>query len=257
MLGGTLAIIAAAILSLLLIVITVIPWTIILRQTEYYQNDWPLRYDRVLISDLYSELHTGDIVLFAPQATILSPFTKSMFTHAGLVLRERRAREGLLDDGLSDAISIVETSLGTPPGVVAPEFSIPSGVAITPFLSKIKYYPGPAYIMRLREPLSAAQEQAVIETAYRMQGDPYPSLSQGFFDAVRGRPTPHCYQLVATLLHAGGLETEAGPSLREHSALSVCDTIRELSGGKKHLVSGDGARYQYAPLTEILYNIDI
>ena len=257
MFKDTIAVIAAAILSLLLLIITVVPWTIILRQTEYYENDWPLRYDRVLISDLYPELRTGDIVLFAPQATILSPFTKSMFTHASLVLRERRAREGILDDGLSDIISIVETSLGTPPGVVAPEFSIPSGVAITPFLSKIKYYPGPAYIMRLREPLSAAQERAIIDKAYRMQGDPYPSLSQGFFDAVRGRPTPHCYQLVATLLHVGGLETEAGPSLCEHSALSVCDTIRELSGGKKYLVSGDGARYRYAPLTEILYNINI
>lgn len=255
MLGGTLAIIAAAILSLLLIIITVVPWMIILRQTEYYKNDWALRYGRVLVSDLYPELRTGDIVLFAPQATILSPFTKSMFTHASLVLRERRAREDPLDDGLSDAISIVETSLGTPPGVVAPDFSIPSGVAITPFLSKLKYYPGPAYIMRLREPLSAAQERAIIETAYRMQGDPYPSLSQGAFDIICGRPTPHCYQLVATLLHAGGLETAAGPSLCEHSALSVCDTIRGLSGGKKHLVSRDGTHYRYAPLTEIMYNI--
>jgi hypothetical protein len=252
MFGSTIATVVAAILSLLLIIITVIPWTIILRQTEYYKNDWPLRYDRALVSDIYPELRTGDIVLYAPQATILSPFTKSMFTHASLVLRERGEHSS---DGLDDAISIVETSLGTPPGVVAPEFSIPTGVAITPFLSKIKYYPGPAYIMRLRTPLSAAQESAIIETAYRMQGDPYPSLSQGMFDAICGRPTPHCYQLVATLLHAGGLETAAGPSLREHSAITVCDAVRGLSDGKNYLVSGNGTIFQYGPLTEIMYNL--
>lgn len=217
-------------------------------------KDWPLRYGRILVSDLYPELKTGDIVLFAPQVTILSPFTKSMFTHASLVLRERRTCAAN-DDGLDDAISIIETSLGTPLGVVAPDFSIPSGVAITPFLSKLKHYPGPAYVMQLRRPLSAAQEQAILNAAYKMLGDPYPSLGQGVSDVIRGRPTPHCYQLVATLLHAAGLETAAGPSLSGLSPLSVCDTIRGLTDEKNYLVAKAGEICRYSPLTEVLYNI--
>ena len=252
MAGSTVAIAAATILALLLLVIMAIPWALLLRQTEYYKNDWPLRYRRTFISDIYPELHTGDIVLFAPQVTILSPFTMSMFTHASMVLRERSA-DG---DRLNDAVSIVETSVGTPPGSVSPSFSIPTGVAITPFLAKIKYYPGPAFVIHLKQPLTEDQEERIIETAYGMLGDPYPSLGQAVVDIARGRSTPHCYQLVATLLHSAGLDMPSGPSLSGgYSALTICDAVRSLSNEKNYLISKTGTVCRYNEITEMLYDI--
>lgn len=71
-------------------------------------------------------------------------------------------------------------------------------------MTRVKFYTGTVYVMRLSRPLDPAREQRLKATADQLHsvGYPYPTMQQAFGAALLGRKVParHCFQHVAHLL---------------------------------------------------------
>jgi len=246
---------------LLLIAIILLPWLAGAQLVEWVVRDGHRRYSRLRVSDAYSSLRTGDIVLFATHASMIPILTRSQFTHAGVVVRRRCG--GCPPDCIDCEVLIAEATGGVPDGQLAAGYQLPAGVSLSPLLPRLKLYPGGTYLMRLATPLPPAAEVALAAAAAARVGRPFASPLQLIGGVLRGAPADHCFGLVGELLGAVGLQRAppapggAPAPLCAAGAIGIQRAICALGeAGGSRLLAADGAAVLYRPTVELVYDID-
>lgn len=240
------AIIVAAIVMLIIVLIVAFMCMGMCRLTEYSARYNTVRTPRGKLSEHYLTLKTGDIILFvssthSPSNSIL---TQTFYSHVGIILRE------------GDLVYITEAQTGAElmPRPGKSDFRMRPGADITPLLTRLKYYTGSYYILRLSRPLDPEREELVKNIAERTYQDryPYPSTKQlvlGLF-GVKTR-SRHCFQHVAHILDKIGLTPlHRSAPLQDSGFLKICDEICEIH--KRQLPDG----YYYEPPCQLIYDID-
>jgi len=254
--------IAFGAILLLLIAIILLPWLAGAQLVEWVVRDGHRRFARARVSEAYSSLRTGDIVLFASHASMIPILTRSQFTHAGMVVRRRCG--GCPPDCIDCEILVAEATGGIPDGQLAAGYQLPAGVSVSPLLPRLKLYPGDAYLMRLAAPLPAGVEAALNAAVASRVGRPFASPFQLVTAVLSGTPANHCFSLVGELLGAAGLRRapavpgEAPVPLCAAGAVGVQRAICALGGAgdAAHLVAADGATVRYRPTVQLVYDID-
>ncbi len=208
-----------------------------------------LHHGRILVSRLAGEAKTGDIILYEAHAPTLSTLAvlKLPYSHAGMVVAAPR-RAGAPTS--PEELHIAEESSAhyfVPGDGPRPPVYMRRGANLLPFMTRLKYYQGHAYIMRLRQPLGEAAEEAIREAVRESGSTPYPGLGDTIRALASGRKiggaqsARHCFAHVSFLLEAGGIT--AVPA--EGSFLGCARAVVALGGGPLY----------EAPL-QILYDVD-
>ena len=221
------------------------------RMTDYARKFDAVRGPRCKISDLYPVLKTGDLVLFVTTTHSLhnSALTQTFYSHAGVLLREGELV--YVTESTADAMLMPD------PDRPGHDIRMNCGADLTPLLTRLKYYTGDYYVLRLtRDGQPAELDPAREETLKRLvehlcrEKYPYPSTTQGILGLL-GRKTAsrHCFQHVAHLLDAAGL-TPLGRDapLEDAGFTGVCGEVSEIPG----VPLPDGYRYD-RPIQIIYY----
>ena len=215
------------------------------RMAEYnvmYRTVWT---PRVRMSEIYPHLKTGDVILFAAatHSPANSMLTQTFHSHAGVLVRE----------GELVHLSESQTGVEIMPGPDGTALFMDNGAVLSPLLTRLKYYTGVYYVMRLSRGLDAAREAAVKREAARLRRAhyPYPSLLQILRGMMGGRSASrHCFQHAARVLDAGGLTpTDRDAPLEDAGFVGVCREICSLPG--RPLPGG----LHYEPPVQIVYDL--
>ena len=277
-----LALILLGAVLLALIAVLLFPWAAGAQFAGYCAQEGRYRYGRARVSALYPRLRTGDLLLFTARASLIPIATESQFTHVAMVVRrpgphcgprcQRRDGPGAPSaDCIDCEVLVAEVSGGIVDGKLAEGYTLPAGVVVSPLLTRLKYYPGTAYVMRLAGDsgagLSERSTASIESTLAALMGRPFDPPASILLATLLGQPTFHCYGLVAQLVEAAlraapesesesrrGADSGSPLGLSGASVLGVVPAVVALQGAP--LVDADGARYRYRPLVEILYDID-
>jgi hypothetical protein len=127
------------------------------------------------------------------------------------------------------------------------------GADLTPLLTRLKYYTGDYYVLRLSRPLDPQRAEALKAAAEhlgRVQY-PYPTTFQVLLGlAGKKTATRHCFQHAAHLLDTAGLvPADRSEPLAAAGFLEVCHEICQLPG--RPLAGG----YCYAPPVQVIYDV--
>jgi hypothetical protein len=239
--------VATIILLIIVAVAVVLPYGILVRATECGHFHAADRAPRAKISEVYDSLKTGDILLFASSVPVLSNIgiTQTLYSHAALLCR---SGDIITTSEAQMGAELVPAASATATGAAAATHMRP-GAASAPLLTRIKYYSGRVYVMRLSRELDSARERrltAAADALHRAEY-PYPTAAQACAAAVFGTPAParHCFQHVAYLLGVAGLGFGSGAGI-----IQVC---RDVCGIANRPLA-DGFFYE-SPI-ELLYDID-
>ena len=244
----TVAIVGALLAVVVIAIAVAFPYVLITRMMEYNRMFVVMRTPRATVSEAYSHLNTGDILLFvtATNMPFNSGFTQSFYSHTAMLMRE------------GDLVYTSEAQLGTElmpdpnrPGV---DHHMKPGAAAAPMLTRVKYYTGSVYVMRLSRALDPGREQRLKAVADQLHavGYPYPTAQQAFSSTVLRRRVAarHCFQHVAHLLDAAGLTPlDRAAPLADSGFIRVVRDVCELPG--RALPDG----YRYEPPVQLVYDI--
>lgn len=190
---------------------------------------------RVALSEIYDVLKSGDILLFvsATHMPTNSGFTQTFFSHTALIVHD----DELLASESQGGVELM-------PGPVY----MKSGASLTPLLTRLKYYTGKTYLLRLSHSLDTQREQQLCIVAKNIVGYPYPSSCQIVAGAIGiGVNARHCFQHVAYLLKAIDLlPCNADIS----NFLQICRDVCALDEAQLP------DNYYYDSPVEVLYDID-
>jgi hypothetical protein len=246
------ALVVAALVLLVLALTVAAVFVGLYRLTEYNALHRTVRAPRYRLSELYPALKTGDLVLFvaATHSPANSVLTQTFFSHAGVLLR---AGELVYIAEAQPGLELMPaTPAGAPNGRRGAECRMRRGADLTPMLTRLKFYTGLYYVLRLSRPLDAAREEALRREAERLCREryPYPSVGQILRGLLGGESeTRHCFQHVAHLLGVARLDPLGRPPLRE---AGFCEVCRELCGiAGRPLPDG----YYYEPPAQIVYDV--
>lgn len=242
------ALVAAALIALVIIIMVAIPHLILIRIMEYHMVYRNMRTARAKVSDIYQHLKTGDLLMFMASShlPVNSGLTQTFFSHTAMIMRE------------GDLVYTTEADPGSEvmpnPDRPGTDYHMKKGASSAPFLTRIKFYTGTVYVMRLSYPLDPVREQRLKATADQLHsvGYPYPTMQQAFGAALLGRKVParHCFQHVAHLLDEARL-TPLGldAPLADSGIFQVCRDVCGLPG--RALPDG----YSYGPPIALMYDI--
>ena len=253
-------------ISLIIAILIIIIYSIVIKRLyTFWHTNTNFRVNKILITDLYDTLKTGDIILFTncgfnPSNAILS---HTFFTHIGILIRE------------NDILYISETN-----GVVPFKFHrkfhrkfhkkfhkktqnnndkplilsnnklyTKNGVDYIPLLTRLKFYTGECFIMQLNKTLNLEKEEKIkkeVKILYK-NNYPYPTPLKGVI-AIMGIKVNarHCFQHIAYLLMLINL---LPPKYYNLGFIKICKKIANISGVKLH------DNYYYKDVVQILYNI--
>jgi hypothetical protein len=238
-------VIAATIVLLAFIVVGTAPYIVIGRAIQHNRTQRQFVAPRVNISELYPFLGTGDILLFRTFNPLSHRYLcRTVFEHAAVLVREGE---------------LINTSEMEPAGIaIMPDpdnpgtyINMASGINAVPLLTRIKYFNGVTYAMRLSRALDPGRACALKAATRKVYA--YPTLrcavAEMALDARCG--TRHCFQHIAHVLDAGGLTPlgREGTPLANSGFIEVCRDICNLTG----LPLPDG--YYYEHPVEIVYDI--
>lgn len=241
------AVALAALVVLVVVLAVAFAFIGIYRLAEYNAKYSTVRAPRYRLSEVYPRLKTGDLVLFVAttHAPANSMLTQTFHSHAGVLLRE------------GELVYVAEAQpaleLMPDPGRPGADIRMRHGADITPLLTRLKYYTGDYYVLRLARPLGPAAEEALKREAehLRRAGPPYPSAWQILL-GVLGRKTRsrHCFQHVARLLDVAGLAPAGGGPLEAAGFSGVCAEVCGIAG--RPLPGGNA----YRPPAQLVYDLD-
>ena len=242
------AIVVATIILLIVVLAVAFPYIILVRIMEYNQMYITVRTPRAKISEIYPHLKTGDMLMFvsASHLPANSGLSQTFFSHAAMLMRE------------GDLIYTSEAQMGTElmpnPDRPDTDYHMKKGAASAPMLTRVKFYTGNTYVMRLSRALDSARERLLKATADRLHsvGHAYPTARQALAAVVLGRRAParHCFQHVAHILDEVGLTPlNRSTPLADSGFLQVCRDVCGLA----NCALPDG--YCYEPPIELVYDI--
>ena len=199
------------------------------------------------ISEIYDDLKSGDIILFASTIINLSNILLShiFYTHIGILIR---INDIMYISETNPAIEFMPKNGKSTYNTSYDEIRTNNGADILPLLPKLKFFTGDYFIMQLSRPLNQNREELLIQTAKDLFNDnyPYPTLFQGLV-AIMGKKIKarHCMLHVAHILDKLQLTLD----YEQSGFLSICKKITELSNIKLN------DNYYYNNITQILYDI--
>lgn len=211
---------------------------------------------KIVITELYDKIQTGDIILFAytgftPSNVILS---QTFYTHCGVLFRKNNIvyisetnRSGL--EYMPASSEKLDSKQIKPPEKSIDEILTKNGVDMIPLLSRLKYYTGDCYIMQLSKPLDNIREKLLLNEIELLNKEeyPYPSVIQSVAGIIGFKiEARHCWQHITHLLIQINLLSH---KLYDVGFLDICDKIANLSGVKL------SDNYMYKNVKQILYNI--
>jgi hypothetical protein len=241
---GALRATLAALVLLAALLILATPLWFVVRIMQYRTAHAVRAYPRVKVSDLYPHLKPGDVLLFKSATALQACITHEPFDHVAVVVRVGGVL-CLSEAQPGSAIMPGRSAAGAP---TSTHQTLPSGAAAAPLLTRLKYYNGSVYVMRLSRPLSPDSEERLCAEAGRLHAakHAYPTPAQFVAELVTGQPTQarHCFRHAADLLAAAGLMPAAGRGL-----FQVWHAICELP--RRRLPGG----YRYGAPAEVLYDI--
>ena len=232
------------IIAILIIVIFIIVSFRYYQHTIKYPN---FRVDeRKLISEIYDELNTGDIILFAYMGTNVTNtiFSHTFYTHVGLLVRKG---EIMYISETNPAFPYMPKDIKSIKNVSNDEIYTNNGVDLIPLLSRLKYCTGNYYILQLSKPLDDFREkmmQKKVDSRYKY---PYPTKPQALISLLGVKIKPkHCWQHVTYLLNSINL---LPPEYSDLGVVEVCQKIAEIS----NIILNDN--YYYNNVVQILYDL--
>lgn len=226
------------------------------RMLGYYSEHAIWRFPRALVSS--TEFKPGDILLFTghTHGFVNSLLTQDFYTHGSIIVRNPK-------DG---QCYISETMIGDEvmPHPQKSDVELVAGgkTVILPLYSRIKFYPGETFLMRLTPELSPAQSNKLWELAHA--NTPYPGFWNSFLRIVglekllsnRGTDERHCMAHVAWMLDQIGLTPtktlKKGKKMYRGSFLGTCRRVSRIY--KEPL--GVRGTCHYLPPVHLLYDLD-
>ena len=236
--------------NICLIIAIIIIIIFIIVSVRYYQHAIKYPNFRVgkkkIISEIYDELNTGDIILFAYMGTNVTNtiFSHTYYTHVGLIVRK------------GDILYISETNPAFPympknpnkkEKVSNDEICTNNGVDLIPLLPRLKYSTGNYYILQLSKSLDDKREQLIQKELDLRYNYPYPTKTQAIISLFGAKIKPiHCWQHVTHLLNSINL---LPPEFSNLGVVEVCKKIANISNIKLN------DNYYYKDVIQILYDI--
>jgi hypothetical protein len=191
----TLGLITAILICLIIIIISTFYSIYKLFNLKSLYDLMPI--DRLLISEIYDNLKTGDMIFY--RSTITSPIadifmTRLVFKHVGMILKingmyyitETNSEKNVYFKNKNGEIILLN-----------------SGVNIVPLLTRLKYYGGMIFISKLYNKLSFENEKKIISAVNNMKNKPYPDMFSLFTNFVFNKKlynSAHCYEYIYNLL---------------------------------------------------------
>ena len=237
-----------AVLVVLIILIAIAaPYVLLIRIMDYTEL-YPCVYSRKeRVSDAYDTLKTGDIVMHISSTHLPSTSggAQIYYSHTSIVMKE------------GDSVYLSETSLGSeimPSDVDGVSHMLSPGATISPLLTRLKYYTGQCFLMRLNRNLDPIREESLkAEAEYLCRNSyPYPRMRHVLTAILTGKQTGkrQCFQHVAHLLDTINLTpTDLSNPLSHQGFIRTCRIMCDLH--TKTLPDG----YKYSPPVELLYDI--
>ncbi len=243
-------IVTATVVLLIVIVMVAVPYILLVRIMEYNQMYATVRTPRAKISEIYPHIKSGDLLMFvsASHLPVNSGISQTFFSHAAMLLRE------------GDLVYTSEAQMGTEimpnPNMAGTDYHMNKGAASAPMLTRIKFYTGNTYIMRISRALDPVRERNLKAAADHLHsiGYAYPTTRQLLARIVLGRKpnARHCFQHVAHLLDEVGLTPLIQDTpLAESGVYQVCQDVCGLA----NCPLPDG--YYYEPPIEIIYDVGV
>jgi len=180
-------------------------------------------------------MKTGDILLFTPTVSysLTSSYFGKKFVHMGLVVEDNAGN-----------LLMAETTPFRHLDVVAQT----GGMLLVPLLASIKHYSGCVSILQLRRRLDHQQVRAIYKAAAAAVGTPYPTIRETVTTLLSGGRHAHCFEIVADLLRAGGVNI---PML---GTLALYDYLTNLPSTE--LKDHNGLQIEYTEIHDLVYDID-
>lgn len=229
------AVILALIAVLILIVVTYY------KLMQHSRKHCKKRHRKVLVSEAYPQMKTGDIILYLAHAAhpVIAIALGELYTHGGFVVE---TPQGV---GISEAT--YDEELAPAPGGA---IEMPNHATIVPALLRLKHYRGTSFWMRLSRPLGP--DQALAAGALAAEENPYPGLAAlAAFTAlgVNIGPGRNCFEHISWILGGLGLIAPSRRALLGAGPIEACRKIIQLPG--RALADG----YQYLEPVELVYDI--
>lgn len=230
--------------SIFIILIILILFTLhylhkLINHREIYQE---IPFNRVLMSKVYDDLKTGDIILFRSSVNSFITDTlipTTVYKHIGMIIK------------LNDELYITESGQRN---VYAKNSQgdilyLKDGVDILPLKTRLSYYCGMVFLTQLSRPLEPEKEQKLIEYIYELYNINYPSLLELYLNFILNlkiTKSLYCFQYVYMLLESIGVIPK-----QPVSNMELTDFITHID---EYELNDD---YSYTELKKIVYDIDI
>jgi hypothetical protein len=246
----TAAVSFAIVIAVVVILVHAFACGVMARSSEFHLLHKGIRPPRLKITEAYPGLKTGDVVLFV--AHVATPtntaFSQTFYSHSGVVLAP------LGPAGWEAGrvyLSEAQPGHGFMPDLARPgvDVRLQDGSVITPLLTRLKFYMGSAFLMRLARPLARRAAEAVLVEARALYAaaHPYPSAVQAVYSTLGGSADArHCMQHTAHLLDVAGLTS----AMAETGFLKTCREVCSLPG--RALRDGNF----YLPPVQLVYDAD-
>jgi hypothetical protein len=229
--ASTIAIVAATIIVLIITLAAIVAAIGLARMRKYYVKFSNVWTKRAKISDLYEDLKTGDIILFASLVhnPTNSMVTGTFFSHSAIVVR-REGRMYLSETGPGNYVDI--------PGAAAKG----PGACLSPLLARLRYYTGKCYVMRLSRELDRDREESVQRAVDSTLASeyPYPTPLQMLIGFFRGGVDDH----TALLPACGACAGQGGPGANRRQTAARYGLSRYLQPNLRALRGPIAGRIQ-------------
>lgn len=230
--------------SILIILIILILFTLyylykLINYRELYQE---IPFNRVLLSNIYNDLKTGDLILY--RSSINSFITDTLipttvYKHIGMIIRIN-GELYITESGQRD---IYAKNLN---GDI---LYLKDGVDIVSLKTRLEYYCGMTFLTQLSRPLEPEKENKLIEYIYDLYNISYPSLLELYLNFIlnlKVTKSLYCFQYIYMLLESIGLISK-----QKISNMELTDFITHID---EYELNED---YSYNTIHKIIYDVDV
>ena len=184
--------IAILIILLILIFSTILFLNRFERTKDIYKS---MPFTKVLLSDIYNSLKTGDLIFYRSSVSSIATDTiipTPLYKHISMVIKK--------DDTLYSTESTMEDFYCK---VNNESIFLKNGVSIVPLLPKLQYYCGMMFITQLAVPINEDKVYKLYEYINKLKNMSYPSLISLYLDFVldiKISKSLYCYEYIYILL---------------------------------------------------------
>jgi len=246
---------------LVLIIIIIALFFIIYRAHNYYKKyEYARELRFILVSEIYNDLKSGDIILYKANAVQLEHvlFTHSFFTHIGMIIKDNKTNELYITESNPPNVEVVPISHYNGEWYeLNPNINYQMGITINgsganiiPLKPRLKYFAGDYYLMRLNKNLTDNQELELINDTTKIIK--YPKFTQMISNLIKEeilnihkKKEMHCFEYMGYLLD----KMKITNNISLNNTINICNTISQIYN--KELNNG----YFYETPIKLIYDI--